>query len=203
MLRAFLFTLLFTLPFSAVYAADENKGVSDPDNPRVFFETDLGRITIELYPKKAPITVANFLHYVDTGFYVGTIFHRVIDDFVIQGGGYTFDFKRKEPAAPIKNEADNKLLNYKATLSMARTANPDSATSQFFINIKHNKNLDQGGGSAGYAVFAKVVEGFEVVKKVEREPRGLYRAHPEAPNYPVRILKAGRVEKQTQSQEQK
>ncbi|WP_045859315.1 peptidylprolyl isomerase [Teredinibacter purpureus] len=163
------------------------------ENPKIYFETDLGRMVIELYPQKAPITVANFLEYVDAGFYDGTIFHRVIDDFVVQGGGHTFDFKRKATRAPIVNESANQLLNLQATLSMARTGDPDSATSQFFINIKHNTHLDARGDIPGYAVFAKVIEGFDVVKKIEKEPRGLYRAHPEAPNYPVRILEAKRL----------
>lgn len=161
-------------------------------NPRVIFETDLGKITIELYQEKAPKTVANFLSYVDDGFYVGTIFHRVIPGFVVQGGGLTFDFKHKTPKEPVKNESDNGLKNLKATLSMARTADPDSATSQFFINLADNEHLDPNGGKPGYAVFGEVVEGFETVKKIEKEPRGIYRAFPEAPNYPVRVLRAYR-----------
>lgn len=161
--------------------------------PKVVFETDLGKLTIELYPDKAPITVNNFLAYVDNKFYEGIIFHRVVDNFVVQAGGYTYDFKRKEGLAPIKNESDNGLKNLQGTLSMARTSDPDSATSQFFINIVDNPRLDVDGDKPGYAVFGKVIEGFEVVKKIEKEPRGLYRMFPEAPNYAVRILKAYRI----------
>jgi cyclophilin family peptidyl-prolyl cis-trans isomerase len=162
--------------------------------PRVTFQTSLGAFTIELYPEKAPITVKNFLDYVDNKFYVGTIFHRVVPGFVVQGGGMTYDFRRKETADPIKNEADNGLLNELATLSMARTSDPDSATSQFFINLNKNESLDyKKDESDGYAVFGKVIEGMDVVKKIEKEPRGLYRAHPQAPNYAVIIESTRRV----------
>lgn len=181
--------LLATLTLAA--QAENKKPATE--NPRIFFETDLGKMVIELYPQKAPVTVKNFLAYVDSGFYEGTIFHRVIPDFVVQGGGLTFDFKPKETMDPIANESNNGLLNEEATLSMARTSDPASATSQFFINLKHNPHLDAKGDAPGYAVFGKVVEGFDVVRKIEKEPRGLYRAFPEAPNYAVRILKAGRV----------
>ena len=161
-------------------------------HPLVMFETDFGKMIIELYPDKAPKTVENFLSYVDSGFYNGTIFHRVIPDFVVQGGGFTFDFKRKETQAPIVNESDNGMKNLAATLSMARTNDPDSATSQFFINLQDNSHLDSTGGNPGYAVFGKVIEGFDVAKKIEKEPRGLHRAFPEAPNYAIRILNATR-----------
>ncbi|WP_086931315.1 peptidylprolyl isomerase [Agarilytica rhodophyticola] len=160
--------------------------------PKVLLETSSGNILIELFPKQAPLTVANFLKYVDDGFYSGTIFHRVVPGFVVQAGGYTFDFKKKETREPIKNESDNKLKNLVGTLSMARTGVIDSATSQFFINIADNDALDFSSGSHGYAVFGKVIEGFEIVKKIEKEPRGLYRQYPEAPNYPVIIEKASR-----------
>jgi len=195
-----IFLSLCLLLSSASQANEKQQAQQKTVKPQVFFETDLGTMVIELYPTEAPVTVANFLQYIDSGFYEGTIFHRVIDDFVVQGGGLTFDFKPKQTEAAIVNESNNGLLNLQATLSMARTANPDSATSQFFINIKHNTHLDPQGGQAGYAVFGKVVEGFEVVKKIEKEPRGLYRSFPEAPNYPVRILKSGRVEKNTVSE---
>ncbi|WP_075187985.1 peptidylprolyl isomerase [Teredinibacter haidensis] len=194
MLRTLILFSLLSLTSICAYAKDDP---SSPDNPRIYFETDLGKMVIELYPKKAPITVANFLQYVDSGFYEGTIFHRVIDNFVVQGGGLAFDFSRKETKDPIANESHNKLLNLQATLSMARTSDPESATSQFFINLKHNEHLDPQDEQLGYAVFAKVVEGFDVVKKIEKEPKGLYRSHPQAPNYPVRILRAGRVQPQT------
>jgi len=201
MLRAFsLFLLLSFVGMNAI-AKDHNKLASSPDNPRVYMKTDSGEIVIELFPKYAPVTVANFLEYVDSGFYVGTIFHRVVDDFVVQGGGLTFDFQRKPPREPIKNESDNKLLNLKGTLSMARTAAPDSATSEFFINLKHNTNLDASKDAPGYAVFGKVVEGFDVVNKIVKEPRGIYarQGHPDAPNYPVRILEMKRLEPSKES----
>lgn len=170
------------------YAADTKQG-----NPTVELRTDLGVIVLELFPKKAPITVENFLRYVDSGFYDGTIFHRVIPDFVIQGGGLTYDFQNKPTLSPIKNESDNGLKNTIGTLSMARTSNPDSATSQFFININDNAHLDPQGGRPGYAVFAKVISGFDVLDKIVKEPRGLYKNHKDAPNFAVRILKAKRL----------
>ncbi|WP_188151592.1 peptidylprolyl isomerase [Teredinibacter waterburyi] len=179
------------LALSPVIAA--KKPAANVDLPKVVFETDLGKMVIELYPEKAPKTVANFLAYVDAGFYNGTIFHRVVNNFVVQGGGYTYDFQRKETRDPVVNESNNGLLNEQATLSMARTSDPDSATSQFFINLKHNTNLDPEDDAPGYAVFGKVIEGFEVAKKIEKEPRGLFRNHPEAPNYAVRILRAQRL----------
>lgn len=192
-----LFTLFITasLVFAGtVISAEESKTKAAADgNPKVVLETDLGKMTIELYPKEAPITVKNFLAYIDNKFYEGVIFHRVVDDFVVQAGGFTYDFQPKQGLPPIKNESDNGLKNLQGTLSMARTADPDSASSQFFINIKDNPSLDAAPNKPGYAVFGKVIEGFEVVKKIEKEPRGLYRAHPEAPNYAVRILKAYRI----------
>ncbi|VUD56591.1 Peptidyl-prolyl cis-trans isomerase A [Thalassocella blandensis] len=173
---------------------DSTKTTKPADgNPKVVFETSSGKMIIELFPKKAPITVKNFLQYVDSGFYNGTIFHRVVPGFVVQGGGFTFDFQRKETQDPIKNESNNGLKNLQTTLSMARTNAVDSATSQFFINLVDNPFLDANNAKAGYAVFGKVIEGFEVAKKIEKEPRGLHRAHPEAPNYAVIVEKAYRM----------
>jgi len=162
------------------------------DNPRVVMETSLGTMVIELYPDKAPITVKNFLDYVDSGFYNGTIFHRVIPGFVIQGGGFDNEMNRKQTRPPIKNEADNGLKNLRATLSMARTSDINSATSQFFINLKNNSSLDHGSRGFGYAVFAKVVKGYNVMDKiahVKTTTRGPYR---DVPAEPVVILKAYR-----------
>ncbi len=158
----------------------------------VTFNTDLGPMLIELYPEQAPITVANFLQYVDSDFYDGTIFHRVIPGFVVQGGGFTFDFNRKETSDPIKNESDNGLKNTYLTLSMARTNAVDSATSQFFINLKHNEPLDGSPEKPGYAVFGKVIQGEAVVEKIVAEPRGIFRSYPDAPNAAVRILESKR-----------
>lgn len=188
---ALLISILLCLALPA-QAAKKNK--PKPPFPQVTFETSLGDIVIELYPKEAPITVKNFLQYVDDGFYTGTIFHRVVPGFVVQGGGFTYDLQRKKNRPPIKNEADNGLINLTATLSMARTSDPDSATSQFFINLDHNVELDYDKKKKpGYAVFGKVIEGFEVVLKIEKEPRGLYRSYPEAPNYPVIVEKSYRT----------
>jgi peptidyl-prolyl cis-trans isomerase A (cyclophilin A) len=158
----------------------------------VIFLTSLGNMTIELYEKDAPVTCENFLAYVDDGFFEGTIFHRVIPDFVIQGGGLTEKMEQKPTSVPIKNEADNGLKNERGTLSMARTQAVDSATSQFFINLKNNAVLDHGVRDFGYAVFGKVVEGMNVVDKiaaVETTNVGMYR---DVPAKPVFILSACR-----------
>jgi peptidyl-prolyl cis-trans isomerase A (cyclophilin A) len=136
------------------------------ENIEVVFSTNQGDITIELYPDKAPITVKNFLAYVDEGFFNDTIFHRVIPNFMIQGGGFTKDMKQKPTKAPIKNEADNGLRNSRGTISMARTSVVDSATAQFFINLVDNGFLDNGVRDFGYAVFGKVVGGMDVVDKI-------------------------------------
>lgn len=135
-------------------------------NPMVLMSTSMGDVKIELYPDKAPITVENFLGYVRDGFYDGTIFHRVIPNFMIQGGGFTPDMNQKPTRDPIKNEADNGLKNDKGTIAMARTNVVDSATSQFFINEASNDFLNHGSRDFGYAVFGKVVEGMDVVDRI-------------------------------------
>ncbi len=170
------------LALSAHLSADEN--------PRVELNTDLGIILIELYPEKAPKTVENFLQYVNSRFYDGVIFHRVIPGFVVQTGGLTFDFVKKATKAPVVNESLNGLKNKYATIAMARMQDPDSAASQFFINMRNNPHLDAQKKTPGYTVFGKVIEGMEVAKEITELPRGLYRAHPEAPNVPVRVLTA-------------
>ncbi len=129
----------------------------------VLISTSKGDIKLELYPEQAPIAVANFLSYAEEGFYSGTIFHRVIKSFMIQGGGFTSDMKQKPTKPPIKNEADNGLKNDRGTIAMARTGVVDSATSQFFINHRDNVFLNHGARDFGYAVFGKVVEGMEIV----------------------------------------
>jgi len=176
----------FFLVLSVLLACVVNSTAAAEEKPRVTFETDLGPIVIELFPQKAPITVENFLRYCNDGFYAGTIFHRVIPGFVVQGGGLTFDFVRKETREPIKNESDNGLKNKKATLSMARLPDPDSATSQFFINLGRNRHLDPKKDEMGYAVFGKVVDGMDVVFKMTEEPQGQQRE--QAPDLPIRIL---------------
>ncbi|MBN2707149.1 MAG: peptidyl-prolyl cis-trans isomerase [Deltaproteobacteria bacterium] len=155
--------LLFCTCFSGT--ADSAPAAA-PENPKVVMETTLGTMVIELFPDKAPISVENFLKYVDSGFYNGCIFHRIVPGFVILGGGFDKDMNKKETLEPIKNEADNGLKNLRATLSMARTPQVNSATSQFFINLKNNSALDHGSRDFGYAVFARVVEGLSVIDKI-------------------------------------
>jgi peptidyl-prolyl cis-trans isomerase A (cyclophilin A) len=162
----------------------------------VIFSTTLGDVKIEVFSDKAPVSVENFLRYVDEGFYDGTIFHRVIPGFVIQGGGLTEDMRNKSTHAPIKNEADNGLKNERGTLSMARTQDVDSATSQFFINLADNAFLDHGTRDFGYAVFAKVVEGMDVVDKIAAVPTTNKGMHQDVPVDPVFIQSA----KQTESE---
>lgn len=145
------------------------------DKPRVRLSTNLGDIVLELDREKAPQTVDNFLTYVREGFYNGTIFHRVIDGFMIQGGGFTQDFQRKPTHAPIENEADNGLRNRRGSVAMARTNDPHSATAQFFINVADNSFLDfrdKTPRAYGYAVFGQVVEGMDVVDKIRRSTTG-------------------------------
>ncbi len=155
-----------------------SQNFNDEETAMVKFETTKGDILIELYPEKAPKSVDNFLAYVRNDFYDGTIFHRIIPGFVVQGGGFNTEFEKKPTMAPIVNEADNGLKNERGTLSMARTNDPDSATSQFFINLVDNDSLNPiPGRSAGYAVFGKVVEGMDVVDEmanVPTETRGRY-----------------------------
>ena len=159
---------------------------------KVVFETNHGTITAELDDVKAPVTVANFLAYVARGHYNGTIFHRVIDGFMIQGGGFTPDMVQKETLAPIRNEAANGLANVRGTLAMARTMVVDSATSQFFINLVDNDFLNYRGNDPrlfGYAVFGKVVAGMEVVDKIAKVRTGSAGPHQNVPVEPVVIAK--------------
>lgn len=135
---------------------------------QVKIATSKGEIVVELYPDKSPITVKNFLNYVDEGFYDGLVFHRVMDGFMIQGGGFNRDGRQKETHAPIILESNNNLSNKKYTVAMARTLSPNSATSQFFINTNDNNFLDYGVRDEGYAVFGKVVKGFDVVDEIEK-----------------------------------
>ena len=149
--------------------------IAQAENPKVKMETSKGTMIIELYPDKAPKTVANFLQYVNDGAYDGTIFHRVIKDFMNQGGGFTADFKKVDTRDPIQNEADNGLKNKKYTVAMARTGEPHSATNQFFINTADNEFLDHTGKSMrgwGYTVFGKVVEGQNIAGAISRVPTG-------------------------------
>ena len=166
------------------------------DNPRVEMDTTKGKIILELAADKAPKTVENFLTYVDAGFYNDTIFHRVIPDFMIQGGGFTADMMKKETRAPIENEADNRLRNERGTIAMARTPNPHSATAQFFINTKNNEFLNYKGKSPqgwGYAVFGRVVEGMTVVDAISGVKTGTRGRFRDVPADPVVIRKAVRL----------
>ena len=160
-------------------------------NVQFVINTSKGNIVIETYPEKAPITVKNFESYVNTGFYNATIFHRVIDGFMIQGGGFTKDMSQKQTDAPIKNEADNGLKNEKYSVAMARTQDPDSASSQFFINVNDNNFLDfPGQDGSGYCVFGKVIEGQDVVDKIAKVSTGSANGHQDVPNEHVIIEEA-------------
>lgn len=163
------------------------------DNPRVRLETSLGDIVVELYPDKAPKTVENFLQYVKDGHYDGTIFHRVIDNFMIQGGGFTPDMVQKPTRAPIMNEADNGLRNTVGTIAMARTMDPHSATAQFYINVANNDFLDfrdKTPRAWGYAVFGRVVKGMDTVGKIKSVPTTSVGPYQDVPREPVIIRKA-------------
>lgn len=164
-------------------------------NPIVVMTTSMGVIEIELYPDKAPVTVNNFLGYVDRGFYNGTIFHRVIGNFMIQGGGFMSGLKEKQTMAPIKNEADNGLSNARGTIAMARTQYINSATSQFFINVVDNKFLDFKNRTAngyGYCVFGRVIRGMDVVDKIKAVPTGTRGYFEDVPAQDVVIISVKR-----------
>jgi cyclophilin family peptidyl-prolyl cis-trans isomerase len=158
------------------------------------FDTTHGGFTVELFAKEAPVTVENFLRYVDDGFFDGTVFHRIVPGFVIQGGGLTKDFASKKTRTPIKNEAHNGLKNSRGSLSMARTSDIHSATSQFFVNLKDNAFLDHGPRDYGYAVFGRVTDGMEVIDKIARVGTGTRRGYQDAPLEDVVILSARRVQ---------
>ena len=161
-------------------------------NPRVLLETTKGDIEVELFEKEAPVTVANFLSYVKKGHYDGTIFHRVIDNFVVQGGGMTADMKEKPTSDPIENEAGNGLKNERMTLSMARTSAPHSATSQFYINLKYNRPLDRkySQDNFGYCVFGKVIKGQEVVDQIAKVKTGRVKGNGDVPLEPITLKNA-------------
>ena len=165
-------------------------------NPMVKMTTNLGEMEIELFPDKAPLTVDNFLKYVDAGFYNGTLFHRVIPGFMIQGGGFTVGMQQKPTQPPVQNEADNGLKNTVGTLAMARTMDPHSATAQFFINVANNGFLDHTQKSLngwGYAVFGKVTRGLDVAMKIADVPRGTVGPFGDVPKQDVIITKMERL----------
>ncbi|MGH8205222.1 MAG: peptidylprolyl isomerase [Steroidobacteraceae bacterium] len=160
----------------------------------VRFDTSRGGFTIELYDEDAPQTVANFLRYVDEGFFDGTIFHRIVPGFVIQGGGLTADFKQKDTHPPVRNEAGNGVRNQRGTLSMARTEEIHSATSQFFVNLADNDFLDQRPGQYGYAVFGRVSEGMDAIERIAGVSTGRRKGYTDAPLEDVLINSARRMQ---------
>lgn len=190
-----LFVVALMLGMSGCGASEPGKqnvsttpAAGQPANPRVLIETSKGNITVELFAGNAPRSTANFIDYVGQGFYDGTIFHRVIPGFMIQGGGMTPDMNEKPNGEPIPNEADNGLKNLRGTLAMARAGDPHSATSQFFINVVDNALLNHRGKSVqgwGYAVFGQVVDGMDVVDAIVAVPRGPWGPHDDVPVEPV------------------
>lgn len=172
------------------------QSATETTNPEVLIETSEGTIVMELYPNKAPKTVENFLKYVNEGFYDGTIFHRVIPGFMIQGGGFTEDFDKKITHAPILNEADNGLRNRIGTVAMARTNDPHSATAQFFINVAQNTFLDfreKTSRAWGYTVFGKVTSGMKTVNKIRMVKTGFVNGMKDVPKKTVKIIKARQI----------
>ena len=195
-IRVFFRVVTLILCLGGVLALAGQAQAADPD-PAVKLETSLGDIVVRLDARKAPISTANFVQYVKSGFYDGTVFHRVIKNFMIQGGGFTPDLKQKSARASIRNEADNGLKNKKYTIAMARTGEPHSATAQFFINTKDNDFLDfksQTPQGWGYAVFGKVVKGQEVVDKIAAVTTGKKGYYDDVPMENVIIKKAVIVE---------
>src|SRR5471032_1607035 len=178
---------------SVLFAANLMAAQPAAKPTHVVLDTSFGKIELELEDQKAPISTKNFLAYVDSGFYNNTIFHRVIPGFMVQGGGFTAQMAQKPTQAPIKNEASNGLHNVRGSLSMARTSDPNSATSQFFINVKDNDFLDPGR-DAGYAVFAKVVKGMEVVDIIVNSPTTTKQGMSDVPSDPVYIKSAKRID---------
>ncbi|MBS4052136.1 peptidylprolyl isomerase [Methylomonas rivi] len=193
MRKSFVYLMLFL--FSTLSFATE-KQMSDTQT-KVKMTTSLGAFVIQLDNVKAPVSAANFAEYVKSGFYDGTIFHRVIPGFMAQGGGFDTGFAQKETKAPIKNEADNGLKNKRGTLAMARTNDPNSATAQFFINYKDNSFLDHTSPTPsgwGYAVFGEVIEGMDVVDEMAKQPTANRGMHQDVPKTDIVIEKAEIVE---------
>ncbi len=182
---------LTSLALAAIFSVATPAAAQDANAPKVKLSTSMGDIVVQLEPAKAPKTVENFLQYVKDKHYDGTIFHRVIDGFMVQGGGFTADMAQKPVRAPIVLEAQNGLKNDKYTIAMARTSVPDSATAQFFINVKDNAMLNARQPSGdGYAVFGKVVQGSDVVDKIKAVATGNKGGHQNVPSSPVTITSA-------------
>lgn len=196
MLR-YVMLLGFLLNFTGCQGSTPKATGESMTQPKVVMRTNLGEIELELNQAKAPETVANFLEYVDAGFYSGTLFHRVIENFMIQGGGFTQDFQQKKTRAPIRNEADNGLKNERGTIAMARTSDVHSATAQFFINVTDNDFLNFRNptpGGYGYCVFGKVTEGLDVVDAIRKVKTGPCKGHDDVPLQPVKIIEVVRKE---------
>nr|WP_320135792.1 peptidylprolyl isomerase [uncultured Amphritea sp.] len=180
MFKKYLLSMLLSVTlFSPAFADDLN--------PVVVMTTSAGVIELELMPEQAPLTVANFLRYVDSGFFTDTIFHRVIDNFMIQGGGFSADLERKDTLPPVRNESANGLPNMRGTIAMARTNDPDSATSQFFINLKNNDFLNAKGPRPGYAVFGKVINGMDIITQIGHVQTGRQGPYSDVPVEPIVI----------------
>ena len=192
---------VLTAILSASMSAVPAESAGSTENPQIHMKTTDGDITIQLYADKSPITVENFLRYADDGHYDGTVFHRVISNFMIQGGGFDAELKEKETRDPIVNESKNKLHNTRGTLAMARTSDPDSAAAQFFINQRSNLRLDWSGGKDGYTVFGEVIDGMQVVDIISLADTGSAQAQTtrgptvfqDVPSQPIVILSVTRL----------
>ena len=187
---------LFLIALAILFLGFNGVVAAQSANPKVLMKTSKGDITLELLPDKAPLTVKNFLAYVDAKFYDGTIFHRVIETFMIQGGGMTADLREKESRPPIKNEAGNRLSNIRGTIAMARTPEVDSATCQFFINTVDNPGLDHQNNTVdgfGYCVFGRVIAGLDVVDAIARVPTTIKKGMEDVPRETVTILSVRRL----------
>lgn len=182
MLRLLTLALMILLPFATTQAQE-----SGLPNPQVVIKTSEGQITLRLFRDKAPVSVANFLAYVESGHYNGTIFHRVIPGFMIQGGGFLPDMTEKPARDPIVNESRNRLHNVRGTIAMARTSDPDSAAAQFFINQRSNLQLDWSPGQEGYTVFGEVTDGMAVVDYIASSPVQTLNGHRDVPAEPIVI----------------
>ena len=196
-LLSYLLAAILSVSMSVAQAQSDDSA----ENPRVLMQTTDGDITIKLFADKSPITVENFLRYVDDGHYDGTVFHRVIPNFMIQGGGFDAYLKEKETRDPIVNESKNKLHNVRGTLAMARTSDPDSAAAQFFINQRSNLRLDWSGGKDGYTVFGEVIDGMQVVDIISLTDTGSAQAQTtrgpaifqDVPVQPIVVLSVSRL----------
>ncbi len=184
------FKTLFFVLVVLIFISIGNFSMAENQNPQVKLTTTQGVVVLELYPEKAPITVENFLNYANEGFYTGTVFHRVIPNFMVQGGGFSADMQQKPTGETIRNEANNGLKNDTGTIAMARTPDPHSASSQFFINVADNDFLNfksETSQGFGYAVFGRVIEGMDVVSRIVAVPTGRSGMHQDVPKDPIEI----------------